>query len=57
MIDQLLPFVTPFYIAIGGLVTLVLVQTWIRFNYARKVSAAGGVHAPKLAKDPFTGTG
>jgi hypothetical protein len=55
MIGQTFAFITPAYIAAGAIVPLVVVQAWIRVRYALKVRAAGGVHAPMLAKNPITG--
>ncbi|KAF2094166.1 cytochrome P450 [Rhizodiscina lignyota] len=53
MIQQLLPFFKPLYIAIGTLSILVVFRIWVRARYAYKVAAAGGVHAPRLANNPF----
>ena len=55
MIGETFASVSPVYIALGTAVLLLGVQVWIRVRYALKVREAGGVHAPALAKDPFTG--
>jgi hypothetical protein len=54
MIADILPYVTPGYIAAFLLTVGFLIQVFVRLNYARKFSRAGGLHAPKLANDPFT---
>jgi hypothetical protein len=33
----------------------IIFQIFVRLRYARKVRSAGNVHAPMLAKGPFTG--
>jgi hypothetical protein len=53
---QVPAYLSPAYLALGALGTLIFVQVCIRLNYARKVRAIGGVHAPGLAKDPISGT-
>jgi hypothetical protein len=55
MIGHTFASLSPAYIAAGLAVLLLGVQAWIRVRYAFKVRAAGGVHAPSLARDPFTG--
>lgn len=55
MIGQTFASLSPAYIVAGAGALLLGVQVWIRVRYALKVRAAGGVHAPSLAKDPFTG--
>lgn len=55
MIGRTFTSIAPAYIAAGATGALVLVQAWIRVRYALKVRAAGGVHAPMLAKNPITG--
>lgn len=55
MIGQTFASLSPAYIAAGAGALLLGVQVWIRVRYALRVRAAGGVHAPSLAKDPFTG--
>lgn len=54
MIGETFASVSPAYIALGTVVLLLGVQVWIRVRYALKVREAGGVHAPALARDPFT---
>lgn len=55
MIEQTFASFSPSYIAGGAALLILSVQVWIRVRYALKVRAAGGVHAPAIAKDPFTG--
>ena len=55
MIGETFASVSPAYIAVGTAVLLLGVQVWIRVRYALKVREAGGVHAPALARNPFTG--
>lgn len=55
MIGQTFTSISPAYIAGAAAVVLIVLQVWIRVRYALKVRAAGGVHAPTIAKDPFTG--
>lgn len=55
MIGDTVSYLTPGYITLVAIVVLVIVQASIRINYALKVRAAGGVHAPMQAKNPFTG--
>jgi hypothetical protein len=55
MIGQTFASISPAFVAGGAAVLLLAVQVWIRVRYALKVRAAGGVHAPTIAKDPFTG--
>lgn len=55
MIQQTCFFLSPVGIAVSAAAVFVGVQVWVRIRYALKVRAAGGVHAPSLAKDPFTG--
>jgi hypothetical protein len=55
MISEVLDILTPAYIAGIALAAGLLFQVIIRVNYAYKFKKAGGVHAPKLAHNPFTG--
>jgi hypothetical protein len=54
MISELLAILTPAYVAGVALVGSLIIQIIVRVNYAQKFKRAGGVHAPKLAHDPFT---
>lgn len=56
MIEQTFTSLSPARIAGGAVLLFLAVQVWIRVRYAMKVRAAGGVHAPSIAKNPFTGT-
>jgi hypothetical protein len=56
MIGETFASLSPAYIAAGTAVLLLVFQVWIRARYAVKVRAAGGVHAPAIARDPFTGS-
>lgn len=55
MIGELLKYLTPVYVGVFVLVVAIVQQVVIRSWYERKVRAAGGVHAPVLARDPLTG--
>jgi hypothetical protein len=54
------PFLYFTFPHVGEMVVAVLTgaiifQIFVRLRYARKVRSAGNIHAPMLAKDPFTG--
>jgi hypothetical protein len=53
MISQLLSL-TPGSLAVGFLLSALLIQLVVRLRYEFKVRRAGGVHAPQLAKNPLT---
>jgi hypothetical protein len=54
MIGQVLAYLTPACIGLSALSAFLIFEVAIRANYGNKFRKAGGVHAPRLAKDPFT---
>ena len=56
MIAQVLIYLPPAYVVAFILFLVIAQQVIVRTRYAFKVKAAGGIHAPMLAKDPVTGS-
>ncbi|KAF1817014.1 putative cytochrome P450 [Eremomyces bilateralis CBS 781.70] len=52
MISEVLPYLTPAFVAAWGFILFIVVQAFIRIRYALRVRAAGGVHAPALGSNP-----
>ncbi|KAH6648933.1 cytochrome P450 alkane hydroxylase [Truncatella angustata] len=54
MITVLAPDLTPSHAGLIAVIAIVVVHLFLRLRYAAKVRRAGGMHAPSLARDPFT---
>jgi hypothetical protein len=54
MLAQILPYITPGYIAVTTIVLGLVIQAFIRISYTIKFRRAGGIHCSQLARDPIT---
>lgn len=56
MIGNILAALTPAYILGGAVILGIITHILVRIHYEYKVRRAGGVHAPTLASNTFTGS-